>query len=307
MTGTFHTGVSFAQRCFCKGRKVWLGEAEDDRRWLVGQYHAITGRLPDLDQPEGFLEKLLWLNLYYRDPAIPPLVDKWLARDYVARRVGPEVLPDLLGVWDNPEQIPFESLPNQFVLKATAGCAWNIICYDKSTLDFQDAKAKLSRWQGQNYYHRSREWQYRSLKSKIIAEAMMVDPAHPGKSVPDVKVYCFNGTPRVVGISTDRRGDVRHDFFDTEWNPVDFGLTDKPRCSPPLQRFPDLDRILEIAATLSRDFPFVRVDLYRHQGRIVFGEMTFSPSAGLMRIQMPEADRLWGSWRRLPARSSEKR
>ena len=196
-----------------------------------------------------------------------------------------------------------QSLPNQFVLKATGGSGWNILCLDKSKLDISESIQKLRHWQNRNYYHWQREWQYKSLRSRIIAERFMVDPLRPHCSVPDYKFFCFNGLPRGIVVSTDRRGDTRHDFFDTDWNPVDYGVCIKPPSNPPLPKPDDLNRMVEIASQLAAGFPFVRVDLYRHQGKIIFGEMTFSPSAGNMPIQQPDADALWGSWITLPSRN----
>jgi hypothetical protein len=201
---------------------------------------------------------------------------------------------------DWPEDIPFDRLPNQFALKATAGCGWNILCPDRSKLNIPQSIELLRGWQKTNFFYQCREWQYKPLRSRIIAERLMIDPQHPDRSPPDIKVFCFHGEPRVIGISTDRRGDTRHDFFDCQWNPVDYGITTKPRCEIPPQKPGDLARMLEIARKLSAGFPFVRVDLYRHDNRIIFGEMTFSPSAGNMQLAAPGADELWGSWLTLP-------
>jgi hypothetical protein len=298
---SIENSIGVARRGLRKIRRVLIGDHADDRRVMIRRYHVFTSQLPDLDHPRGFLEKLLWLNLYHRDPRIPSLVDKWLARERVARLVGADVLNEIIGVWDRPEEIPFDALPNQFVIKASAGSGWNIICRDKAKLDIADAMKRLKIWQRQNYYHRYREWQYRSLQSRFIAERFVCDDQHPDRCAADIKLFCFNGIPRIVGVCTDRFGDPRHDFFDCDWKPVDYGLTTRPRSNPPLGRPDDLARLIDIAARLSHDFPFVRVDLYRFKGKILFGELTFSPSAGNMPIQRPEADAIWGQWLTLPA------
>jgi hypothetical protein len=294
------SGVSFAQRCLNRSRRILNRNSAENRRLSIQRYEQFTGKTPDLQNPKGFLEKLLWLNLYYRNKRIPPLVDKYLARDQVKQILGPEVLNQLYGVWNRPEEIPFDKLPDQFVLKATAGSGWNILCRNKAKLGIVETIANLRNWQSQNYYYRYREWQYKSLRSRIIAERLLVDPNHPQRSAPDFKLFCFNGTPRVLGVNSDRWGDARHDFFDCQWNPVDYGLSEKMRSEPPLPRPKNLERLLAAAEKLARGFPFVRVDLYQPEDRIVFGEMTFSPCAGNMTIQQPEADLLWGSWLTLP-------
>jgi hypothetical protein len=218
----------------------------------------------------------------------------------VAKIFGPQALNELYVVWDRPEDIAFDQLPSQFVLKATAGSGWNVFCRDRATFDQMHALNMLRSWQRQNYFYKYREWQYRSLRSRIIAERLMFDTNHCHRVVSDYKIFCFNGQPKVLGVNTDRWGDTRHDFFDTDWNPVDYGLAFAPRSDPPLPKPNDLKGILETASSLSKGFAFVRVDLYRYDGRIIFGEMTFSPQAGEVQIQQPEADALFGSWLRLP-------
>ena len=276
--------------------------AVDDRRWLVRRFHDFSGYWPNLRDPKTYREKLLWLNLCHRDPLIPVLSDKWSARGEVARRVGPEVLIDLLGVWDDPEQIPFDELPPQFVLKTTAGSAQNVFCWNPAEFDRSAAKAKLRRWLEEDYSRRYREWCYQSLKPRIIAEPLMVDPAHPARSPDDLKIHCFNGRPKVIKFCTDRRGDRRYECLDPQWNVLELGLVSpSKKCLTPPPKPDGLDHLLEVATRLSAGFPYVRVDLYRHQGRTAFGEMTWFPHAGNVPIAEPRFDRLLGDWIQLPA------
>ena len=295
--------MSFARRAIGRCRYALIGDAGKTRRVLEQRYFDFLGRWPNLNHPITFREKLLWLNLFYRNPLIPPLTDKWLARAVVAKRAGPEVLNEVYGVWDRVDEIPFDELPQQFVLKVTAGSGWNILCRDRTKLDIAETIAQLRKWQNENYYYRYREWQYRSLKRRIIAERLMVDPVNPALSTPDYKFFSFNGQPRVVGVSSDRFGDTRHDFFDCDWNPVDYGMSNKPTSDIPLKRPDDLLAMVDIVRKLSAGFPFVRVDLYRHQGQIIFGEMTWHPAAGNITLLGPGADETWGSWLTLPAKS----
>jgi hypothetical protein len=274
----------------------------DDRRWLEWRYQQFVGRPPDLRNPTGYREKLLWLNLFYRHPLVPTLVDKYLARDEVARRVGPGVLTELLGVWDRPEAIPFDRLTDPYVLKVTAGSTWNIFCPDPAAVDRPAAVATLDGWMRQNYGDLYREWCYRPLKPRVMAERLMSDPDHPGRSPDDLKVHCFNGRPRFVQVCYDRRGARRYATFDPYGKVIDLGLDGAERCAPLPPPPEGLDDVMDVAAKLSAGFPYVRVDLYRHRGRTVFGEMTWFPSAGNVEIDDPATDGLLGGWIQLPAR-----
>lgn len=276
-----------------------LSPGADDRRWLARRYEAFVGRRPDLRNPTGFREKLLWLNLHHRDPLVPRLTDKLTARDVVAERVGPGVLADLLGVWDRPRRIPFDRLRQPCVLKVTSGSGWNVFCPDPAALDVPAAIAALDAWAGQDYGHRYREWYYRRLAPRVIAERLMVDPRH-GRSPDGLKVHCFNGQPRLVQVCVDRRGDRRLECFDPDWRVLELGLNGPYRAPAPPARPDGLDDVLSVARRLSAGFPYVRVDLYRHGGRTVFGGMTWFPSAGNLPMDDPATDALLGSWLVLP-------
>ncbi len=276
-----------------------LSPARDDRLWLRQRYAAFVGRPPDLVRPTGFREKLLWLNLYHRDPLQPVLADKLRARDVVADRVGTGVLTDLLGVWDRPEKIPFDRLTGPCVLKVTSGSGWNVFCPDPAAVDRPATVAALRRWSRQNYAHLYREWVYRDLVPRVMAERLMVDPGH-GRSPDDLKVHCFNGRPRFVQVCVDRRGDRRYECFDRDWNVVELGLNGTARAATPPPRPDGLADVFAVAEQLASGFPYARVDLYRHAGRTVFGEMTWFPFAGLVPMDDPATDALLGSWLDLP-------
>ncbi len=278
-----------------------LSPARDDRLWLQRRYAAFVGRQADLAHPTGFREKLLWLNLYHRDPLQPILTDKLRARDVVADRVGTGVLVDLLGVWDRPEKIPFDRLGDPYVLKVTSGSGWNVFCPDPAAVDVPATVATLRGWSRRNYGHQYREWVYRDLTPRFMAERLMVDPRH-GHSPDDLKVHCFNGKPRFVQVCVDRRGDRLYECFDQNWNVVELGLNGPCRAATPPPRPDGLADVFAVAEQMATGFPYVRVDLYRHGGRTLFGEMTWFPFAGLVPMDDPATDALLGSWLDLPGR-----
>jgi hypothetical protein len=233
---------------------------------------------------------------------MPPLTDKFQARAIVASRVGPHVLGELLGVWDDASEIRFDQLPNEFVLKVTAASTWNIFCRDKAALDVPKTIAQLQTWLGQSYYDKYREWPYEGLQSRIIAEPFRCDPAHPQRSSPDYKFYCFNGLPMYVSICNDRRGDPRIDYFDRNWQTPFFRLKGPRGSDYPLVRPDNYDEMLDVAAKLAAGFPFVRVDLYNHHGCVLFGEMTWFPSAGYLVVNPDEVDERFAESLTLPIR-----
>ncbi len=281
-------------------RQLLAGGRWDHRRYLERRFYRLYGRWPDLDSPVRLSDKLLWLNVNYRHPLMPPLADKFLARAIVGERAGAEILVDLLGTWDRPQDIQFDRLPNAFALKATAGSGWNIICQDKSKLDIPATLAKLQSWMDQSYYHKYFEWPYEGLKSRVIAEPFLADPDYPQRSLPDYKFYCFNGQPHYLSICTDRRGNGRWDFFDRNWQTPDLCFDKAPRSETPPPCPPNFERMLSVAARLADGFPFVRVDLYNRRGQVLFGEMTWFPSAGFLRIDPPGADEMLGNLLTLP-------
>lgn len=297
--GVLSSSYDFAVRSLRQARHALTGRREH-RRFLERRYYQLQGRWPNLDDPRLFSEKLLWLNVYHRHPLMPPLTDKYLAREVVARRVGSHILGELLGVWDDAREIPFDQLPNEFVLKVTAGSTWNIFCRDKGALDVPQTIAQLQTWCGQSYYDKYREWPYEGLQSRIIAEPFRCDPAHPQRSTPDYKFFCFDGHPAFVSVCNDRRGLRRIDCYDRDWKIPAFRFKGAPPSDHPLSRPDNYDEMLDIAARLSHGFPFVRVDLYNHQGKILFGEMTWFPSAGYVIVQPEDMDPRVGAMIKLP-------
>jgi hypothetical protein len=238
-------------------------------------------------------EKLQWLKLNYRDPLLKICADKVSARAFVAEKVGAKHLVPSIAIYDSVDQIDFDALPASFVLKASHGSGWNIICRDKKRLDVAVTRRKLARWHSQNFYEIGREWAYDALTPRILAEEFINGP--DGDSPWDYKVFCFHGVARFIQVDYARFSDHTRALYDLHWNQLPCAL-EYPRRVQPSARPVALPELLRVAETLSIGFPFVRVDLYALGMRVLFGEMTFYPGKGVERFYPTSWDREFGAW-----------
>ena len=270
----------------------------DDEKYLKKLYTVNFGKELDLENPKTFNEKLQWLKLYDRKPEYTMMVDKSKVREYVVEKLGEEYLIPLLGVWDDPEEIDFDKLPNQFVLKCNHNSGLGMcICKDKSKLDIKKVKAELKKGLKENFYLRGREWPYKDVPRKIICEKYMVDES--GYELKDYKIFCFNGEPKALFVATDRMTDTKFDFFDVEFNHLPF-TNGHPNAEKEIAKPQNLDEMLKAASILSKGIPQVRIDLYNVNGKILFGEMTFSHWSGMVPFEPDEWDERFGEWIVLP-------
>lgn len=270
-----------------------------DEQYLKMKYKLVFGKELDLDNPQTFNEKLQWLKLYNRKPEYTIMVDKYKARQYIADRLGGQYLVPLLGVWDDPDEIDFDALPDQFVLKCNHNSGLGMcICKDKSELNISKVKADLRKGLKQDYYLTSREWPYKDVPRKIIAEKYMVDDSNCGE-LTDYKFFCFNGVPKFMYISNDNSENATTDFFDMEFNRLDMRMKDpNSNVIPPKPYL--FNEMKAIAEKLSQGIPFVRVDLYVIEGNIYFGELTFFHNAGFCSIHPEHWEKTLGDWIKLP-------
>ncbi|MEI0611471.1 ATP-grasp fold amidoligase family protein [Brachyspira pilosicoli] len=254
----------------------------------------------NLDDPRTFNEKIQWLKLYNHDPLITKCADKYLAREYIKEKVGEEYLIPLLGVWDNPDDIDFDSLPNQFVLKVNWGTAQNIIVKDKSKLDIEKTKEQLKNWLDpfENLYYKTFEWQYKNIPPKIICEKYIKNNTTENLIV--YGVYCFNKKPYFIHTITDAHTNMdKCNIYDINWNKIDlvyiFDNTDYEISKPK-----NLDIILSLSKILSEDFNHVRVDFFCANDLIYVGELTFTTSNGFSKFNPIEWDYKFGELFDLP-------
>lgn len=280
--------------------KLGLYNNMDDKKFIEKMFKATMNYPLNLENPKSFNEKLQWLKLYDRNPLYTKLVDKYEVREYISEKIGEDYLIPLLGVWDDPEDIDFDSLPNKFVLKCNHNSGLGMcICTDKSKIDIKKVKNELKSGLAQNYYLNGREWPYKNVSRKIICEKYMTDET--GKNLRDYKFYCFDGKPKIVGIYQDRNSDkeTTGDFFDMnfEWVDLRFGMPNALNKPQKPQKFQEMIKIAEI---LSEGMPEVRVDLYISNNKIYFGELTFFDGGGFDKIEPLEWDYKLGSWIKLP-------
>lgn len=280
-----------------RGYLRWL----PDKTYLKWNYWANLRKRLNLKNPKTFNEKLQWLKLYDRKPIYTTMVDKYAAKDYVAERIGEEYIIPTLGVWDSFDDIDFDSLPDQFVLKCTHDSGTFIICRDKTTFDQESAKERLARALKRDYYSQSREWPYKNVKPRIIAEKYMEDTVTG--ELRDYKFFCFNGIPKILFVATERQSvdsETKFDFFDMDFNHLDV-RNGHPNAKTPPSKPACFEEMKRLAKILSADIPHLRVDFYEINGRVYFGELTFYHWSGLVPFDPPHWDVTFGEWIELPA------
>jgi hypothetical protein len=259
-----------------------------DKQFIPAVYFNIHRKWPNLSNPLTFSEKIQWIKIYGNLVGYTKYVDKLEVRNFIANMLGPEHLVPLLGSWNNFEEIHFDRLPKQFVLKATHGSAYVYVCKDKTTMNRGLLKKTVTKWMGENYYKITREPQYKHCKPKIVCEKYLEDAN--GKLV-DYKVFCSNGEPRIVEVVWDRFTDNKVDIYkDLNWKTLDIGYAETQRSVADPAKPNSLGKMLEISKILSKMFPFVRVDMYAIDGVVYVGELTFTPADGKEIFDPPEAD-----------------
>lgn len=277
---------------------------KNDERYLKILFFLRHRKRLNLKHPETFSEKLQWLKLHDRKPEYTTMVDKYAVKEYVANIIGEEYIIPTIGVWDKPEDIDWDCLPDKFVLKTThgGGSVGVVICKDKNSFNKEKAIRNLSQSLKQNIYTELREWPYKDVRKRIIAETFLDNKNKTNnQELIDYKFFCFNGKMKVFKIDFNR-----HSFHQANYYASDFELLDleeiafpripsKPFVPP--QNFEDM---IKIAESLSSNIPFLRVDLYNISGRIYFSELTFFPASGLGKLNPAKWDYKLGSWLKLP-------
>lgn len=278
-------------------RKFW-----PDKLYLTILCYLRLNYFINWNHPKTFNEKLQWLKLYYRDPVWITMVDKFLVKDYVKSIIGSDYIIPTLGVWDSYDKIDFSVLPDQFVLKCNHNSGGIVICKDKTQLDLHKTSKIINQSLAQDYFFYEREWPYKSVNRKIVAEELLVPD--DGEDLKDYKFFCFNGQVKCFKIDLDRYTAHRANYYDRECNLLGFGEKYYPPLSNREVKMPsNINIMISLAEKLSRNIPFVRVDFYNVDGKIYFGEMTFFPSGGTCPYTSYSADLLLGSWLDLPNQS----
>lgn len=279
----------------CPSKIVWflngyrIGHVFSDKFVLKNLYRVHIGKKLNLKNPQTFNEKLQWLKLYDRKPEYTTMVDKYEAKKYVADKIGSEYIIPTFGVWDKFDDIDFDKLPDQFVLKCTHDCGGLVIVKDKSKFDIEEARNKINKCLKRNYYWSNREWPYKNVKPRIIAEQYMED--EETGELRDYKFFCFNGKCKCFKIDFDRYINHRANYYDREKKLLPFG---EKVCPPEPCRelkIPDtIEDMIKLAECISATHPFMRVDFYSVNRKIYFGEATLFPNAGIGKFVPNEWD-----------------
>jgi hypothetical protein len=250
----------------------------------------------NLSAPATFSEKMHWLKLHYRKRTMPPVVDKLAVRDFVVDRVGSDCLNALHASGPRLEDIDVASLPPAFIVKCTHGCDFNIVVTNRQAVDWPAIVERIDRWLNINYYDMRREWVYKHIPPRVVVEQLLVtsDP----RGLLDYKVYCFHGRARFIQVDLNRQTNHLRNLYDLDWRRLPCELHYPG--GGDVERPPNYDAMIELAERLSTGFPFVRVDMFNLQGRIVFGEMTFYPGNGFIAFTPERFDRMFGDYLELP-------
>lgn len=245
--------------------------------YLKALYWLKNGESLNLNKPNTFNEKLNWLKLYNRNPQYSIMADKYLVKEYVKGIVGEEYVVPCYGAWERFEDIDFNNLPKQFVLKANHDSSGATICLDKENFDYTAKTAIFNKLVKRNYYYNLKEWPYKNIKRRILAEEFLSDGT--GTELRDYKFYCFNGKPKYM-YCTNKGAYIRENFYDMDFKPVNISHG-YDRIETPIEKPSGFETMKELAAKLSKEIPFVRVDFFQIGEKVYFGEFTFYDWGGM--------------------------
>lgn len=277
------------------GIKYELSKALPDSLYLKIKYKQVMHEKLNLNDPKTFNEKLQWLKLYDRKPEYTMLVDKYAVKQYIANEIGSEYIIPTLGVWDSFDEIDFDALPNQFVLKCTHDSGGLVVCRDKSNLDIDAAREKIETSLKNNFYYMGREWPYKNVPHRIIAEQYMADDLR------DYKLFCFDSVPRMTLVCSERftKEGLKEDFYDEVWNHLNVQRPAHGNAILPVQRPKQYELMKQLAAKLSEKMSFARIDFYEIDEKVYFGEITFYPTSRFEGFKPDEWDLKLGEWIKL--------
>lgn len=265
-----------------------------DEMMLKLQYRIKFGRKLDLKEPKRFTEKIQWYKLFYKNPTMPRCSDKYMVREYIKEKGLENILVDLYAVYDRPDDIRIDQLPEKFIMKLSNGSGTNLLCRDKRSLIEKEVIQEFKDFLFKVKANLGREWPYLKADSKIVVERLLEDESHINNAVNDYKIFCYDGKPEYVICISDRYSDqCNHLVYDTQWNKIRVS-SENARINEDAPRPENLEEMLEIAAKLSEDFPFARIDLYSVAGKVYFGEITFYPWSGYMEFEPDEFDFILG-------------
>lgn len=276
-----------------------------DEKIIKKKFKERVGRDVELINPVKFNDKLQWLKLYWRDPIATKCADKYKVREFIKEKIGSQYLNELIAVYESVDEIDLEKLPNKFVLKGTHGSGFNIICTDKSKMNWVQQFKKMRRWLRTNYYLQNREWPYKDIKPRIICEKYL--SKKDGYPPEDYKVFCFDGLPKYIAVDFAKYGDYKdninklnRNIYDTAWNFKNYQCSVPNNSNISFDKPVILEELLDLSKKLSYGFPHVRVDFYVLDRKIYFGELTFFNTSGMGKITPEEFELEMGSYIKIP-------
>lgn len=274
-----------------------------DKVFICLEFKRFFGYFPNLKDPKTYNEKLQWLKLYDRKPEYTTMVDKYDAKAFAAAKIGDEHIVPAYGVWDSFDEIHFDALPDQFVLKCTHDCGSVVVCPDKSKLDKAKAKAKLKKGMKRNYFWQDREWPYKNIKPRILAEKYLKDGN--SSDLRDYKFFCFDGEAKALFVASERQSEhseTKFDFFDMDFNHLDV-RNGHPNADVLPEKPKTFETMKVLAEKLSEGYPHIRVDFYEVDGKAYLGELTLYHWSGMVPFEPEEWDAIFGDWLKLPNQS----
>lgn len=269
-----------------------------DSIYLRWQYKKVTGKKLNLKNPQTFNEKLQWLKLHDRKTEYTMMVDKFAVKEYVANKIGAEYVIPTLGVWNHFDEIDFDALPNQFVLKCTHDSGSVVICRDKAAFNIAEAREKIENGLKHNFYWQFREWPYKNVKPRIIAEKYLSEV--DSSDTDDYKVMCFENGPEMIQVHKNRFTNHTEDFYDLNWKKMDITQDIMPNSDIIVEKPETFDDMVRFSKLLADKIPQVRIDWYNVRCKLYFGEMTFFDGAGLDEYIPDKWNKIFGELVRLP-------
>lgn len=267
-----------------------------DKLYISVLYRIKFKQMLNWKNPQTFNEKLNWIKLYHREHRFTTMADKYEVKKYVANIIGEEYIVPNYGVWDNYDNIPFDRLPKQFVMKMTHDSFGAIVCRDKYQFDHARAKIAVKSSVERNWYPFNREWVYKDIKPRIIIDKFLDD--YSGHELRDYKFWCFDGEPKVMYL-TNKASCVFENFYDMDFKPLDIDHGFK-RHNPEFDKPEEFELMKQLARKLSKDIPFVRIDFFYVENKVYFGEYTFYDWGGMKPFRDLKWDIILGSWIKLP-------
>ena len=277
-------------------KSVYYKYLVSDEKLIRRKFKKRLGREVNLKNPVKYNDKLQWLKLNWYDPMATKCADKYEVREIVKERIGEQYLNELIAVYESVDEIDIDKLPDKFVLKGTHGSGFNIICKDKSKMNWDEEFKKMRRWLRTNYYLQNREWVYKDIQPRIICEEFLVQD--DGDELRDYRFFCFNGRPKFITVdfSITEKQKTRRNLYGLEWNLMDAEISYPKETNIQVEKPEKLEEMIELSKKLSSGFPHARVDFYYIDKRVIFGEITFFHQSGMGRINPEEFEVDMGNW-----------